>query len=152
MLVITLKRHSSTIVTQFCKEYHQNPSSPLPFSVEFFCEKAEFCLWKKMVFIHKWQVHMKMLCYYVVRSNVTSEAKLWFAIFHHHSYICFLVCFIEIQNILVIFDQKLLFATQPKSIYWNSSCCISTDSLGIKTQGCSGEISNREWFTLLTLF
>lgn len=42
--------------------------------------------------------------------------QLVFFIFYHDSYVYFLFCFIEIENIHIIIDHKLLFATQPKSV------------------------------------
>lgn len=90
--------------------------------MEFFHEEFDF--WfsahgKKLAF-HKWQVHVTVLCRYVVKSYVASEAKLlltWFAVFYPNSYFYFLFCLLGIENIHVVIDQKLLFATQPKSIF-----------------------------------
>lgn len=148
-----LKIHSSKIVTWFCSQrdlFLENITRihlllHFHFLWSSFTRNLNFgymFMGEKMVFIHMWQVHVKMLSHYVGKSYVTSEAKPWLdlPLFTTIPISVFLVCFIGLENILVIFDQKLLFATQPKSIYWKSSCSISTDSLGIETLGCCWEI------------
>lgn len=84
--VMILKIHSSKIVTWFCSQrdlFLENITRihlllHFHFLWSSFTRNLNFdymFMGKKMVFIHMWQVHVKMLSHYVGKSYVTSEAK-----------------------------------------------------------------------------